>query len=264
MLRPDEIESILQADKNSIPLDRRSFIKTAAALSSGLVLGATGLSCSGNSDRPQWKPVSFPKVLLHNLRLFDGETNKAQEDLFILIEGETIRSVESGGKLAQYEGYKTVDLKGRTVLPGLIDNHVHLTVPFMFNVNLATLRQMDRQIALNFGTCVNNGVTTVRDVGAFPAKILKFRKMSDNDEIPGPRVITTMSPIAARKDGILGAPQSAPYFTNPVIKWLLGGNYAERPTNVAEIKEATERMIGLGAQWLKTLHQDHTLSYNAK
>jgi imidazolonepropionase-like amidohydrolase len=85
--------------------------------------------------------------------------------------------------------------------------------------------------------------------------------MADANEIPGPRVISSLSPIAARKGDDLGAPGSAPYFTNPVIKWFLGGNYAERPTRVEEIEEACDRMIALGAQWLKTLHQDHTFSY---
>ncbi len=85
--------------------------------------------------------------------------------------------------------------------------------------------------------------------------------MADANEIPGPRVISSLSPIAAREGDELGAPGTAPYFTNPIIKWFLGGNYAERPTNVAEIEECCDRMIALGAQWLKTLHQDHTSSY---
>lgn len=264
MNRPDDVENIMQADTKSISLDRRSFIKSAAALSSGIVLGATSSSCDGRVYQPDWSLISFPKLLLHNFRLFDGKTDRLHEGLVLLIERNRIQNIESRGELSQYEDYKAVDLEGRTLLPGLIDNHVHLTVPFMFSVNMATISQMDEQISLNFATCVNNGVTTVRDVGAFPQKLIKFRKKADNSEIPGPRVISSLSPIAARKGDTLGAPQSAPYFTNPIIKWVLGGNYAERPTNVSEIKEACERMIKLGAQWLKTLHQDHTHSHDAK
>lgn len=262
MNRPDDIDRILEETSTPPTLDRRSFIKSAAALSSGLMLGA-GASCGGSAYASDWKPVSFPKLILYNFKLFDGQTNGLQEDLVVLIEGEKIHSVESRGELSQYKGYKAIDLNGRTILPGLIDNHVHLTVPFMFNVNLNAMRQMGDQIALNFETCLKSGVTTVRDVGGFPQKILKFRAMADKGEIPGPRMISSLSPIAARQGDTLGAPQSAPYFTNPIIKWVLGGNYAERPTNVEEIREATNRMIKLGAQWLKTLHQDHGHSYNA-
>jgi imidazolonepropionase-like amidohydrolase len=45
-----------------------------------------------------------------------------------------------------------------------------------------------------------------------------------------------------------------------LIKWLLGGNYAERPRTPGEIREACEQMVARGAEWLKTLHQDHSYS----
>ncbi len=161
-------------------------------------------------------------------------------------------------------GYEIIDLGGATLLPGLIDNHVHMTVPFMYSVNVNTLRQMNRQIVYNFRNCVMRGVTTVRDVGGFPGKINKFRLLADANEIPGPRVISSLSPIAARKGDVMGAPEKAPYFKNPVLTWLLGGNYAERPETVEEIREASERMVSLGAQWLKSLYQEHSYSYNPR
>ena len=73
MNRPDTIESILQEDGKSGSLDRRSFIRTAAALSSGLVLGATSSSCGGRGYQSGWNLISFPRVLLHNFKLFDGK-----------------------------------------------------------------------------------------------------------------------------------------------------------------------------------------------
>jgi hypothetical protein len=42
---------------------------------------------------------------------------------------------------------------------------------------------------------------------------------------------------------------------------MIGGNFAERPTTTGEIKEVTEEMIRMGAQWLKTLHHDHTIFF---
>ena len=85
---------------------------------------------------------------------------------------------------------------------------------------------MSRQIALNFRNCVLSGVTTVRDLGGFPARINAFRTSADRNQIPGPRVVSSLSPIGARRDDVFGAPERAPYFTNPAVKWLLGGNYA--------------------------------------
>ena len=45
---------------------------------------------------------------------------------------------------------------------------------------------------------------------------------------------------------------------------MIGGNFAERPTTTGEIREVTEEMIGMGAQWLKTLHHDHTFSFHPR
>jgi len=74
-------------------------------------------------------------------------------------------------------------------------------------------------------------------------------------------LISSLSLIAARKGEQLGWPEHSPYLENPIIKRLLGGNIAERPATVGEIKEVSEEMIKMGAQWLKTLHQDHSFSF---
>jgi imidazolonepropionase-like amidohydrolase len=204
--------------------------------------------------------LSYPKVALHGFRLFDGIENRLRDGLVLLLHGDRIHRIEGAGDLSRYREYRKGDLGGATLLPGLIDNHCHLTVPFIYEVNLAAIREMGQQILLNFRNCVRSGVTTVRDLGGFPGKIKAFRERADRNEIEGPRVISSLSPIGARSDGALGAPERAPYFTNPLIKWLLGGNYAERPRTPGEIREACEQMVARGAEWLKTLHQDHSYS----
>ena len=176
--------------------------------------------------------MSFPKLLLFNCQIFDGVHSQLRKGRVVIVEGDEIKAIEAEGDLSGFRSYKRVDLEGRTLLPGLIDNHVHLTVPFIYKVNLRALMQMNQQIIRNFGNCIMSGVTTVRDVGGFPAKILEFRAMADANEIPGPRMISAMSPIAARRGDELGPPESAPYFTNPIVKWFLGGNYAERQLTV--------------------------------
>jgi imidazolonepropionase-like amidohydrolase len=239
---------------------RRDFAKLTL-LSVGALLGCKrSPETEAQADDAKSKTVSYPKTLLHNFRMFDNVHLQLQTDLLIVIEGDRIAAIEPLGDLDAYRGFQRIDLGGRTVLPGLIDNHVHITVPFMYDVNLSMINQMNDQIALNFKNCIMNGVTTVRDVGGFPDKINTFRGRSDRNEIPGPRVISSLSPIAARKGKILGAPEKAPYFSNPVVKWLLGGNYAERPQTVREIEVACDEMIEKGAQWLKTLHQDESYS----
>lgn len=262
MKNVDFFESILELIEKRFQLSRRDFYKTAALVSSGLLLSSAGSFVLGGCDRKSsWKSISFPKVLLHNFQLFDGLQNRLQKDRIILIEEDKIRGIERKGDLGQYTDYKILDLKGWTILPGLIDNHVHITSPFMRGDKVVSL--MDQQIEYNFRNCIMSGVTTVRDVGGFPGKIDKFKSKANKNEIPGPRVISSLSMLAARKNEQLGWPVFAPYLKDP-IKGVIGGNFAERPATLEEIKEVTEEMIKMGAQWLKTLHHDHTFSFNPR
>jgi imidazolonepropionase-like amidohydrolase len=254
----DDIEGIQGLFENRFQLSRRDFFKATALLSSGLLVGSAGsFALSGCNKKSDWKSTSFPKVLLYNFQLFDGLQNGLQKDRVLVIEGDKIRGIERKGKLDQYRDCKAVDLKGWTILPGLIDNHVHITSPFM----IGNSDEMDQQIEYNFRNCVMSGVTTVRDVGAFPGKISEFKSKADKNEIPGPRVISSLSMIAARKGEQLGWPVTAAYVEDPMVKRLIGGNFAERPATVGEIKEVSEELIRMGAQWLKTLYQDHTFSF---
>ena len=248
-----------------VELNRRQFIGGSALVSAGLLLGSAAVPLlNGCGYSSSWKGISFPQLILTNFKLFDGINNQLDEGQVVLVQGGVIKDLGRMTEPAASSNCKVVDLKGNTLMPGLIDNHVHITVPQMAKVTFNFFRQMDQQIVNNFGSCVMNGVTTVRDVGGFPGKILKYRGLSDSNQIPGPRVISSLSPIAARKDDALGAPERAPYFTNPVVKWLLGGNYAERPQTVAEVRDACERMVSLGAQLLKTLYQEHSYSYHPR
>jgi imidazolonepropionase-like amidohydrolase len=247
------------------PSTRREFLGlTAAGASALLIAGANVPGLTGCFAPANWKPEFIKNLVLKNCRLFDGVTLKLHDGLTVLVSDGVIKDVVKQGSLGSLEGYRVADLRGMTLLPGFIDNHVHMTVPFMYDINLNAVRQMNAQLVKNFESCLMGGVTTVRDLGGFPGKIKKFSRMAELNEIPGPRVISSLSPIAAREREKLGAPEKAPYFTNPVIKWLLGGNYAERPQSEEEVKAACEDMILKGARWLKTLHQEHSYSYNSR
>ena len=71
-------------------------------------------------------------------------------------------------------GAETVDLSGRTVIPGLIDSHFHIE-----NDPKLALRQL------------SHGVTAFRDPGQWDEKFEELRRMIAADGIPGPRIFTT-------------------------------------------------------------------------
>jgi hypothetical protein len=242
-------------------LGRRSFLKASALFGSKFLAGATGYASFTNcSSRYEWMSIQYPKVLLNNFRLFVGLNNSLQKDRIVLIEGAKILGVERKGDLAQYKDFRHFDLNGYTLLPGLINNHVHMTSPFAIG-GISVVFQKNEQFELSFKNCVINGITTVRDIGGFPGMVRKFKEKADNNEIPGPRVFSSLSMIAAKKGMQLGLPVRASYIEDPIFKWIFGGNFAERPQTVEEINEVCEEMVRLGAVWLKTLHQDKSFHH---
>jgi imidazolonepropionase-like amidohydrolase len=88
-------------------------------------------------------------VLLKNARLIDGIADQPQTGMSILVTGDRISKVERGDISAPPDA-QVVDLGGKTLLPGLIDTHVHSTL-------------MDRESLPLF---LAAGVTSARDVGA--------------------------------------------------------------------------------------------------
>lgn len=102
--------------------------------------------------------------LLTNANVFDGVSEELIEGIDVLIEDNSIREVGSGLKSS---GAHTIDLSGHTLLPGLIDAHVHV-----YAADLDLTRNMRRpwtylaHYANRFlSHCLRKGFTTVRDVG---------------------------------------------------------------------------------------------------
>src|SRR5262245_43911088 len=93
-------------------------------------------------------------VLLKNVRLVDGIADHPQTGMSILVTGDRISKVERGEIPASPDA-QVIDLGGKTLLPGLIDTHVHTTL-------------MDRESLPLF---LAAGVTSARDVGAKLEKV---------------------------------------------------------------------------------------------
>ncbi|MGK0370899.1 MAG: imidazolonepropionase-like amidohydrolase, partial [Glaciecola sp.] len=67
------------------------------------------------------------QTLLNADSMLDVETGKIIKNVAVLIEDNKIVSVGKQGKLTVAEDAEIIDLKGKTLVPGLMDMHVHLT-----------------------------------------------------------------------------------------------------------------------------------------
>ncbi len=190
------------------------------------------------------------RLVLFNCRLFDSERGRLLHDRSVLVEGEKIKAVEKGASAGSFGSFTPVDLGGLTLLPGLIDVHVHITVPLMHEVTPRAFFAMGRQIERNARACIEAGITTVRDTGGFPGRLSSLISAIDSGDIPGPRIIRCNSCITAPG----GCPDWVPSFRS-FVKAYLGGQYAERVGNPEEAAKQTGEMVRLGAEWIKVYCQ---------
>lgn len=202
------------------------------------------------------KPV---KSGFYNFKLFDGISDYLQTGKAIRVINGIIAGIDDPDDHENHPGYEWIDLKGRTLLPGLIDAHVHLTVPFVFKVNFDAISQMNRQLEKNFYNCVKYGVTTVRDLGAFPAKIQRWRKKIDSGAVIGPRIITANSFITSKT----GVPEIAPTL-NFVEAIMAGGQFVERVKTPADAARVANRLIDQGAEWIKTQYSKESFLFHGR
>ena len=135
-------------------------------------------------------------------KLIDGNGGPPIENGVVLLENELIRY--SGPaitvEIPQGRKYKTIDYSSYTVLPGLIDSHVHL-------IGLGDGRAGDEltklpdeiltlQAARNATAHLHTGVTTVRDCGAKNRTTFELRRAMEMGMTIGPRLVLTGRPAA--------------------------------------------------------------------
>ncbi|MGN6769620.1 MAG: amidohydrolase family protein [Rhizobiaceae bacterium] len=104
-------------------------------------------------------------ILFTNARLLDGVRDQPVEGASVLVEGQMIREVSD--KRISSATARIIDLGGRTLMPGLIDCHTHVTVTQLAQADQALLPDSliaARASAIMHGQLMR-GFTTVRDAG---------------------------------------------------------------------------------------------------
>jgi len=135
------------------------------------------------------------RVLLAQ-RLIDGTGNNPLMDAVIVIEGDRIVAVGPRATTPVPDGATVTDLGDRTLLPGLIDAHSHITInPGLTGIvgqldglNEPSPRQVLRGTR-NLGIDLAAGVTTMRIVGEVPYNDVAIRDAIADGYIVGPRLL---------------------------------------------------------------------------
>jgi imidazolonepropionase-like amidohydrolase len=122
-------------------------------------------------------------LALINSRVVDGTGSPPQSDRTILIDDGLIRDVFSVGERSLPSGITVEDVGGRTVLPGLIDGHVHLN---RSRVSLQDAKPEDREAAL--AVLLRSGVTSVRELAGDARLSGELAQRQARGEIQAPRI----------------------------------------------------------------------------
>ena len=181
-------------------------------------------------------------------KLVDTKNGKVLDNMTIIIENNMITNVENGFKSSGSDKDIIIDLKNKTVLPGLIDMHVHLegeSNPKSY-LQKFTLNTSDRALRASFYAkkTLEAGFTTVRDLGGSGANI-SLRNAINQGFAEGPRVYT-----AGKAIGTTGGHADP---SNGVRKEIMGDpGPAEGVVNGTEdAKKAVRQRYKNGADLIK-------------
>ena len=126
--------------------------------------------------------------------LIDGFGGPPVHDSVVLIEGDRIAAVGQEGRLSIPPGARVIDANGYTVMPGLIDAHVHLDIlghgdyPTWHDMVRANYAEVMQRSAAQL---LAHGVTTARDAGGELRASVQTRDRIQRGEIPGPRMLVS-------------------------------------------------------------------------
>lgn len=168
--------------------------------------------------RAQAPAAQNEPLALTNARTINVRNGQISPGSTIVLRGGRIESV---GTAAAPAGVRTIDLKGKFALPGLIDAHTHIT-------DLASARR-----------ALESGVTTARDAGVNAWVDVGLRELSKKGAIAGPDIVATGYWIRPP------LPEQA-FLTDPSLSPLMSG--LESPDAVRQVVRSN---LAHGVDWIK-------------
>ena len=223
------------------------------------LLGLVGLLAGPTDSWAQQLPAAAPfdasrmdmvqqpaaGVAVRAGRLFDPKAGKNLTNQVILIKDDRITEVGPAGQVQIPAGARVIDLSAATVLPGLIDHHVHL-MQAPAGPNSARMTLSAANLALKD---LHAGFTTLVDMGSETFAIVDLRDAIDKGQFTGPRLQVAGPQINPRAVAPYPAPSVwMPFGAGPGEQpWQLRSNVNSPDLARAAVRDHAH----YGADWIK-------------
>jgi len=217
----------------------------------GLIVPMGFAQSQSPADVPNQKPFN---TLFENVRIFDGISDQLSASSNVLIVGNKIQAISTSTISTPADSSLTrINGKGRVLMPGLIDAHVHMFMGAIPQEKLfapdATPQTLFQDVSVSATEMLLRGFTSVRDV-AGPAFDLK--KAIDSGKVVGPRIWPSGAMISQtsghgdfRSTKDLPATPSSPL--SPAEKYGVGAV----ADGVPEVLRRTREQLMKGASQIK-------------
>ena len=151
------------------------------------ILGLAFISVSFQTA-PLSAQSTTAEVVFRNVQVFNGTSEQVSDPTTVIVRGNTIAAIGLEAK-PQSEDATVIEGRGRTLIPGLIDNHVHMMFNSLSPAQMASpdmgLEKIMQLSAVQAQAMLLRGFTAVRDVGG-PS--FELKRLIDSGKIKGPRI----------------------------------------------------------------------------
>jgi len=184
----------------------RVLLALLAVLASSGALVAQRIEGLGPQVR-KYVSVSAPKVILEHVEIIDGTGAPPMLDRNLVLENGTIIAITPGVDVAPSEGTAVLDLKGDTVMPGIVGMHGHLFYlarPGIGPDGTFEGPSLFHQMSFsNPRLYLSAGVTTMRTAGSVDAFTdLRIGELVEKGRLPGPHLDVTGPYLQGTTDGM--------------------------------------------------------------
>ncbi|MFZ0804308.1 MAG: amidohydrolase family protein [Terriglobales bacterium] len=223
----------------------------AAVMTPFLCLGLWQMHTRSNVEKTKILQRQLSRsetFLIRGARIFVGDGTVIENGAVLVRGGKIAEVYEGSGPEPKSVNAEVVEAAGKTILPGLIDVHVHLGAPAGFYPDMKAY-DPDKMMLRNLAAYLYSGVTTVRSVGDGLDGILKTRSKVNSGEVLGAELFTC-GPLFTAKGG-----HGTEYFKQlpPGIREKAEEQFTRIPGSPEEARQQVDELKKAGVDCIKAV-----------